>query len=113
MRKVKTIIISLMILMLLVGCTPKKTLEQKIAGAWSLSLASSVGTVTYTYDFKEDGKVDATISLAGQSKSASGTWKVDGENIVCSISGDSPSFTYKEDGDNVALFYQGIEMVRE
>ena len=113
MKKIKVLLFSLLIL-LLTSCAGK-SIEDKILGSWSFSVGVSGTnyTATYTYEFKEDGVCEGTISMAGLTKSETGTYRVEDGNIIVAIASDSPQFTYTEDGDNVNIYYEGLQLTKE
>lgn len=50
------------------------------------------------FEFKDDGKVSGSY---GGGDDAEGTWKLDGDNAVIEIDGESQ--TVKKDGDNIVI----------
>ncbi len=97
----------------IIACSSSKSIEEKIAGTYSLNQSSSYGTITWTYEFKEDGTAKATVSLSGQSKSTNGSWRIENSKIYTSFDDDNPEFTFEEDGDNITIYFSGTKLRKE
>ena len=113
MKKMRKYITTLLIAMSFIACTSSKSIEEKIIGKYSLNGSSSYGTITWTYEFKENGTAKATVSLAGQSKSTEGSWRVENSTIYTSFDGENPEFTFKEDSNGIAIYYKGTKLKEE
>lgn len=114
MKKIKKLFICALMICVLFGCSKAIPFEKKLAGQYNLSGESDYGTVTWGYCFKEDGTIDATVTMQGVSKKSSGTWKkVDDKTISASVSGSNITFTYTETDDSITLNYKGFDLVKE
>ncbi len=92
MKKLSVLLVMVLALTMLVGCSKKVSKDDPIIGAWSVSEMAGMDKtqleelgMTFTMTFKEDGSVVADFN--GEENTS--TWEKDGDNYI--VDGDAES----------------------
>ncbi len=114
MTKIKKILISVLMVCVLFGCSSKIPFEEKLAGTYIIDVGEIDAQTTFRLRIKANGEASLSVPIKEFDYTETGTWeKVDDEKIVINIKNKEMILDYKEEKDSVVLSCGDIKIIKE
>lgn len=114
MTKIKKILISVLMVCVLFGCSSKIPFEEKLAGTYIIDVGGIDAQTTFRLRLKTNGEASVTVPIEEFDYTETGTWEiVDEDKIMIKIKSGQMTINYKEEKDSVVLSCDDIKIIKE
>ena len=110
-KRMLAVVLALVTILSLTACS-----KNELEGSWLATGGTALDAITggmdiaelgmdMIFSFKEDGKLEITLSFMGESETMEGTWEVDGDTVTMIADGSPLTGSYKVNGDKCTMTF--------